>query len=328
MSHFTVAVFSDGRKTVEELLAPYQENNMGDCPKEYLEFVSATEREREEYETGGVKRVCLQDGKYMYPWDEDGLKDMFSHTIFNDGRDHSNFYKDKKEYLIRNTTDPILGNVQIVFHLEEKGAELRTVPHKEIYQTLQDYVKDYVEAPWDEEKQDYGYWENPNAKWDWWQIGGRWKGFLKASGGEKGEISLVYPIEDERGKYAQARVGDIDFEPDQENYNKKLRWWEVVVENSPLRPGESEKDFFSAYKKEFYINRYKTKETYAKIQSSVVTHAVIMPDGKWYQKGDMGWFGLSSETEEESYDWDMHFKENFIDKADPDWILTIVDCHI
>lgn len=215
-----------------------------------------------------------------------------------------------------------------MFHLEEKGAELRTVPHKEIYQTLQDYVKDYVEAPWDEEKQDYGYWENPNAKWDWWQIGGRWKGFLKASGGEKGEISLVYPIEDERGKYAQARVGDIDFEPDQENYNKNLRWWEVVVENSPLRPGESEKDFFSAYKKEFYINRYKTKETYAKIQSSVVTYAVIMPDGKWYQKGDMGWFGLSSETEEESYDWDMHFKENFIDKADPDWILTIVDCHI
>lgn len=69
-------------------------------------------------------------------------------------------------------------------------------------------------------------------------------------------------------------------------------------------------------------------ETYAKIQSSVVTYAVIMPDGKWYQKGDMGWFGLSSETEEESYDWDMHFKENFIDKADPDWILTIVDCHI
>lgn len=39
MSHFTVAVFSDGSKTVEKLLAPYQENNMGDCPKEYLERV-------------------------------------------------------------------------------------------------------------------------------------------------------------------------------------------------------------------------------------------------------------------------------------------------
>ena len=29
MSHFTVAVFTDGTKSLEELLAPYQENNMG-----------------------------------------------------------------------------------------------------------------------------------------------------------------------------------------------------------------------------------------------------------------------------------------------------------
>lgn len=330
MSHFTVAVFSDGKKTVEELLAPYQENNMGDCPKEYLEFVSAIERNREEYETGGSERVCLQDGKYIYPWDEDELKKLFSHTTFNDGHVHLAFYKGKKEYLIKNARDFILGDVQIVFDLGEKGAELRTVPYKELYSTLQDYVRDYVEAPWDEEKQDYGYWENPNAKWDWWQIGGRWKGFLKASSGESGEESLVCRgfIQNEKGRYAQARVGDIDFEPDQELYNKKLRWWEVVVEGSPLRSGEDKMDFFNFYQKEYYINRYKTKETYAKINSSVITYAVIMPDGKWYQKGDMGWWGFSSETAEESYDWDMHFKENFIDKADPDWILTIVDCHI
>ena len=38
MSHFAVAVISDGTKTTEELLAPYQKNNMGDCPKEFLEF--------------------------------------------------------------------------------------------------------------------------------------------------------------------------------------------------------------------------------------------------------------------------------------------------
>ena len=33
MSHFAVAVFSDGNKTLEELMAPYQENNMNDCQK-------------------------------------------------------------------------------------------------------------------------------------------------------------------------------------------------------------------------------------------------------------------------------------------------------
>lgn len=314
MSHFTVAVFSDGKRTVEELLAPYQENNEGDCPKEYLEFVSATknEREREKYELEGVERVCLQDGKYLRPWDEDGLKKMFTYTIFTDGKDRSALYKSKKEFLVKNAKDTMLGDVQIVFCLGERGAELREVPYKELYPTLQDYVREYVQAPWDEEKQDYGHWKNPNAKWDWWQIGGRWQGLLKTSSGQTDE----------------ARVGDIDFEPNQESYTKKLRWWEVVVEGSPLRAGESKRDFFSVYKKEYYINRYKTKETYAKIHSSVITYAVVMPDGKWYQKGDMGWFGFSSETAEESYDWDMHFKENFIDKAEQEWILTIVDCHI
>ena len=73
MSHFSVAVFQDGSRTVEELLAPYQENNMGDCPGQYLRFVSATESSREEYETGEGERVCLEDG-----------------------RDHSSFYGKEK----------------------------------------------------------------------------------------------------------------------------------------------------------------------------------------------------------------------------------------
>ena len=315
MSHFSVAVFQDGSRTVEELLAPYQENNMGDCPGQYLRFVSATESSREEYETGEGERVCLEDGSYMYPWDEEGLKEVFTNITYNDGRDHSSFYGKKSEYLLRNSRDPFLGDVQIIFLLGDKGAKLQTLPYKEIYPTLQDYVRDYVEAPWDEEKQDYGYWENPDAKWDWWQKGGRWDKLLKPFHGER---------------CAEARVADIDFEIDQHWYNEKLRWWEVVIEGSPIRrsQGEKESDFSNFYKIEYLLDRYKNKEIFAKVQSSAITDAVLTPDGKWYQRGDMGWFGTNSATAEEAYNWDMRFKETFIDKADPDWILTIVDCHI
>lgn len=55
MSHFTVAVITDGKPTYEKIskaLAPYQENNMGDCPKEYLTFHSLSKKYKEEYETG------------------------------------------------------------------------------------------------------------------------------------------------------------------------------------------------------------------------------------------------------------------------------------
>lgn len=189
-------------------------------------------------------------------------------------------------------------------------------------------MEDFIQTPFDEEEQDYGYWENPNAKWDDWTIGGRWKDFLKVKDGQKREASLVMPIQDKPGRYAQAKMKDIDFEPDAVEYQKNIRWWEVVIEDAPLKQGEDKKDFISLYKKEYLIARYKNKELFARIQSSVITYAVVMPDGTWYQKGQMGWFGCSSETPDASFEWDMRFKENFIDKADPEWILTIVDCHI
>ena len=31
-----------------------------------------------------------------------------------------------------------------------------------------------------------GYWHNPNARWDWWEIGGRWRGLLRLLPGKSG----------------------------------------------------------------------------------------------------------------------------------------------
>ena len=232
MSHFCVAVFTDGNKTVEELLAPYQENNMGDCPKEYMKF---------------------------YPVDTE---------------------EQKKYY--------------------EK--------YKEDNQTFEEYLEanGYL---FDEEEKAYGYYENPNAKWDWWQVGGRFRDLLVTRDGFC-DIS---------------KIKDVDFSEDKERYDESIRWWEVVVEGYPLREGEKEDDFFNFYKIEYLKEKYKTKENYAKCQSVFATFAVITPDGKWYEKGNMGWWACVSN---EDYNWDLNFKERFIDTANPDWTITIVDCHI
>ena len=82
------------------------------------------------------------------------------------------------------------------------------------------------------------------------------------------------------------------------------------------------------YNKQYYLDRYKTKEMYAKINSQFITFAVITPDGKWHEKGEMGFCGFSGESYEETIDWDFNYKERFIDTADPEWIITIVDCII
>ena len=150
---------------------------------------------------------------------------------------------------------------------------------------------------------------NPKSKWDWWTEGGRWAGMLKVGG----------------KKVDSARVADIDFTPDPLEYEAALRYWDVVVEHQEKRPGE---DYLSLYGEQYYLDYYEDRETYARYMTQFSTYAVVTPDGEWHEKGRMGWFGASSETPDEARDWEEYYRERFLDTAEADWVLTIVDCHI
>lgn len=222
MTHFAVAVISDGTKTVDELLAPYQENNMGTCPREYLEF---------------------------YEDDECNV-------------------------------DPDTG--------------IR------------------------------GYWQNPNAKWDWYQIGGRWRGMLRATKGELGEPSWRNEkVELPAGRFDFAKIGDIDFAPDQAVYDRAIAEWEFNVEGKG--DDESLRWWCST---DYMVKHYGNKEAYAEIKSTVFWRAVVTPDGEWHEVGETGWLGAYMESGEEYADWALHFKERFIDPRDPEDVLYVADCHI
>ena len=150
---------------------------------------------------------------------------------------------------------------------------------------------------------------NPDSKWDWWVVGGRFNKML--------QVGRV--LRDE------AYVKDIDFSQDKDTYKEALDFWDVVIGDKPKTPG---KDYLTLFSNKYYKDYYGDRETYAKYMSHFRTYAVITPDGKWYSEGNMGWFGCSSASPEEFRNWCDHYKEIFIDNADPDWILTIVDCHI
>lgn len=151
---------------------------------------------------------------------------------------------------------------------------------------------------------------NRRSKWDWWSTGGRWSGMLKLKAG---------------GTADSARIGDIEFSPDESEYKRALRYWDVIVEHKPKADGE---DFFSLFNENYYRQYYGDRETYARTMASFSTYAVVTPDGAWHQKGEMGWWGMSSETAEEAKAWERDYMKLFIENADPDLILTIVDCHI
>lgn len=154
---------------------------------------------------------------------------------------------------------------------------------------------------------------NPKSKWDWWEPGGRYSGLLKNKNGT--------PID-------EGRIKDFDLDVDEAEYQYRLRYWDVVVNDSPLTSGETKESFFNGFKKEYYTRRYRDAETYARLMATFSTYAVVTPDGEWHAPGNMGWFGMSDESDQSWIDWVSNYDDRFISGSDPNWILTIVDCHI
>lgn len=150
---------------------------------------------------------------------------------------------------------------------------------------------------------------NPNGKWDWFVIGGRWEGYLKLKDGS-------------RANYA--KIKDIDFSMDKKAYEEAKRYWELVVDGE--LPEEGEEKPFSFYKKEYYLETYGDKEAYAKRMAQFSVFA-LLNEGEWFEQGQMGWFGMSDKTKE-SEDAFLLKMQEIINNANPEHYFIVVDCHI
>lgn len=84
----------------------------------------------------------------------------------------------------------------------------------------------------------------------------------------------------------------------------------------------------SYYSKEYLKTKYPTEEEYKENFTKFSTYAVLTPDGEWYEPGKMGWWGISNATPEQETEFEKSYEEKFIKTANPEWKLTIVDCHI
>lgn len=158
------------------------------------------------------------------------------------------------------------------------------------------------------------YLGNENAKWDWYQIGGRWSNILKKLDGTRCD---------------ECEVKDLDLSLDTELYNKAKRFWEVVVDNQPLTDVERPSDFFTMYKPEYYTEMYGDRDNFAKSYASFNTFAMLL-DGEWYEQGKMDWFAMSDTTKEslEKFTDFMDKTLRELKKTHPHATVTLVDCHI
>lgn len=188
----------------------------------------------------------------------------------------------------------------------------------EIYNAM---ANSYNDEAYDEDGNRWSTY-NPVSKWDWWSYGGRFSDMLKL----KPDSERIDPDYTDDVFCDSAPLKDIDFSIDVEAYNDALRFWDVVVDDAPLE--EDEDAPFTIWSKEYYKSYYRGREDYARRCAQFSTFAVVTPDGKWHEPGQMGWFGCSDTTPKDECDWYDHYYERFINGQDPDLILTIIDCHI
>ena len=193
MSHFTVMVIGENP---EEQLQPFHEFECDGRIDEYVLSIDQTEEVKANYDKETRLRLKDPEGKLHDPYED-------------------RFYRQKTEEEIK--ADPLtalLGTNKMIRFVPKGWTEVQ-VPVKD-FQTLKEYtvseyahpVLDFGQQPDLEGTHKFGYIEtdgegnlvrvvdrtNPNSKWDWYLLGGRYEGKFKLKsgcGGKLGEPSLV-----------------------------------------------------------------------------------------------------------------------------------------
>jgi hypothetical protein len=221
-----------------------------------------------------------------------------------------------KPYLYKTKAQIIEEAKQLVPIIKKKIEE---DPKYQIVDTYREQIlaavtdEDFYQAMYDE---DYKYDEegnqlttyNPKSKWDWYQIGGRFR------------------HEEDSVQIKNFKLYD---EMDEETKRKYHRVWEnflIGVKN----PEELEKDVFGEFrfwKDSYYIDRYGTCENWIKQVTSNLPYAFVDKNG-WYEQGKMGWFGCDDATKESIEDYTTFAETYFADPANQEKYIVWVDCHI
>lgn len=351
MSHFTVAVIGENP---EALLAPYQENNMDDCPSEFLAFHDETDEVVENWENPSVSVFTDPEGEH--------------------------YFKYSDEFKQRDPSDsgPFPRNIYVC----PEGWTENEVPANLMYDTIEEYAKDYYGYEANEDGR-FGYWENPEAKWDWYQLGGRWRGYFRLKpefdgAGVVGQAGVFGNDVASNLHVDQARKYQIDFESmindrrewAAEDYDfisglfpngeipkieKSWKEFQADVESGTLESydvardqywaqpslvewkrvmdeARSRDDLTDSQKSKVVWNDAKdyqmTREEYIDHHGAraIATFAVVTEDGKWHEKGSMGWWGMVSD-EKDATDWVAEFQKLVMSLPD-ETLISVYDCHI
>ncbi len=209
---------------------------------------------------------------------------------------------------------------------------------EEVDRLLKPYWEELEVEPYkDEDGEETTY--NPNSKWDWYSIGGRFNNiivvdknnedvFEKSDFGIGMDLSSDVENSPNLKRVNGAKIKDIHFDKMGGDYNKAFRKWELIVEGQePKNEEEKEIVKWNFYKPEYYIEQYGNKEEYARQESMFSTWAFVNEQG-WCEQGLMGWWAMHNATKNSRLEFVEKLNEYVNDPEHQDEYLFIVDCHI
>lgn len=205
---------------------------------------------------------------------------------------------------------------------------------------------------------------NPNKKWDWYQIGGRWTGYFKLKQqvavlhrgilGNPGIQKLDPDYKSPTGEYAdQCLKGDIDVEEMRNEAGEeaakkydlfvtvtdglpKIISWEKILKKYKENVDLARKEYHAQLAIKALRDNKETTwfdfETFLcsrdeyidRARKDAIASFALLKDGKWYERGEMGWWGI---VRNEKDQWSDEFNKMF-DALPDNTLVTVVDCHI
>jgi hypothetical protein len=355
MSHFTVIVIGPNP---EAQLAPYHEFECTGENDEYVQDIDVTEQSRKRYEESFSTRLRAPDGSLHSYFDEKGdWNPKFSQLKKDPGR----WEGDRREKFIPEGFEEIevsTKDIKSFAEFLEGPSEGRIVKFGETPDISGDHKFGYVLTDELGEVIKVVDRTNPHAKWDWYKLGGRWRGYFKLREGAKGVTggSGVFGNPPKEGWADQLYKRDIDFtgmedaaETEARERHQKFRalvaglpqplsWVQTLKKNGddvlksreeyhaqPAIEALRTNDEFrwEDRPERFYVSE---DEFARQARESAITSFAVIKDGKWYERGEMGWWGIVHDEKET----DVWVKQVglLLKEVSDDTLISVYDCHI
>jgi hypothetical protein len=200
--HFPILVVGGN---YDDQLAPF-------CEELRTHFNDLTEEYTQEYETETMEIV-----------------------EFADGRRFSKYDKALEQYWKRACKFGHSSEDKLVL---PPDAKLKTIPFKDFYPTFEKFADEWHGAEPDEGGR-YGYWYNPQAKWDWYKLGGRWPNFLPLKNGKTANKAIWGDIDADKLETPSGFLKDghwqDDDDKDEEEWERDFRRLiKTIKPNTPV----------------------------------------------------------------------------------------------